>query len=129
MVYRVSKSQTQLSVHTYIHMRPSDNQEQCLRVFALALSIRVTEQLPSEALPVIREKGDRNWQSHIGPQSLSLEGTNTASVYMSRSQIAKATPKEPLCPEGRELEQMNDHINLSSSPFTHKYTKTVFIFK
>ena len=129
MVYRVSKSQTQLSVHTYIHMRPSDHQEQCLRVFALALSIRVTEQLPSEALPVIREKGDRNWQSHIGPQSLSLEGTNTASVYMSRSQIAKATPKEPLCPEGRELEQMNDHVTLSSSPFTHKYTKTVFIFK
>ena len=110
-------------------MCPSDHQEQCLRVFALALSIRVTEQLPSEALPVIREKGDRNWQSHIGPQSLSLEGTNTASVYMSRSQIAKATPKEPLCPEGRELEQMNDHITLSSSPFTHKYTKTVFIFK
>jgi len=98
-------------------------------VFVLALSIRVTEQLPSEALPVIREKGNRNWQSHIDPQSLSLEGTNTASVYMSRSQIAKATPKEPLCPEGRELEQMNDHITLSSSPFTHKYTKTVFIFK
>ena len=107
----------------------SGQQEQCLRVAALALGLRVTEQLPSEALPVIKEKGNRSWQSHIGPQCLSLEGTNTASGYMSRSHIAKATFKGPLCPEGRELEQVKDHITLSSSLFTHKYTKITFIFK
>ena len=81
IVHRVSKSQTQLSTHTYMHIWPFQVSRSNVKhwVAALALGLRVTEQLPSEALPVIKEKGNRSWQSHIGPQCLSLEGTNTAS--------------------------------------------------